>query len=119
MTTKTFNACIVCSKPIEFFGPDDCLSKGATTFAGSPGFGSRFDGIPGVPMQVIVCDDCLEHRRERVAVVRRTRQRDIVEYFDWDPTEEDGIRKNPPGGPNDPRGPLTGSPLDELTHGEP
>lgn len=89
---NAFNACIVCGVKVEFFGPDDALSLHATTFSGAPGYGSRFDGIPGVPMQIIVCDDCLERQRERVAVVRRTRQRDHVEYFAWDPAKEDGIK---------------------------
>lgn len=53
-----------------------------TSFDGSPGYGSRFDGTGR--LRIFVCDDCLEARRDRVVVVRVRRVEPEVTLTRWE-----------------------------------
>jgi hypothetical protein len=72
-------------KPVCFACGEELAAPNpaATAFYGHPDYGSRFDGTTAgnEPLEIHVCDDCLEAHAERINLRKETSKR----RYEWRP----------------------------------
>lgn len=71
------DVCFACNEEV------DAKSPAATAFRGHPGYGSRFDSSTAgdEPLEIHVCDHCLEAHAERINLRKETSKR----RYEWRP----------------------------------